>query len=95
MGQVFYEEPVEVPAAPDQNNSITQIIFKKPVNLKPQIDYTIQLICTNYCYLYYGGGGKNTTEGEKGVEFSFKYTLGSSHGSGIESGNFPEFYYYC
>ena len=95
MGPVLYEEPVEVPAAPDQNNSITQIMFKKPVNMKPQIDYTIQLICTNYCYLYYGGGGKNISEGEKEVEFSIKYTLGSSHGSGIESGNFPEFYYYC
>jgi hypothetical protein len=64
------------------------------VNLKAQIDYTIQLICTNYCYLYYGGGGKGTVEGERGVEFYFKYTLGSSHGTGIESGNFPEFYFY-
>jgi hypothetical protein len=94
MGAILYEEPVEVPAAPDQNNAIIPINFKKPINLKAQIDYTIQLICTNYCYLYYGGGGKGTVEGERGVEFYFKYTLGSSHGSGIESGNFPEFYFY-
>lgn len=94
MGAILYEETVEVPAAPDQNSAIIPINFKKPVNLKAQIDYTIQLICTNYCYLYYGGGGKGTVEGERGVEFYFKYTLGSSHGTGIESGNFPEFYFY-
>jgi hypothetical protein len=94
MGSLLYEDAVEVSAAPDQNNSVIPINFKKPVNLKPHIDYTIQLLCTNYCYLYYGGGGKATIEAERGVEFYFKYTLGSSHGSGIESGNFPEFYYY-
>jgi len=94
IGQILYEEPVEIPAAPDQNNSVMPINFKKPVNIKPQIDYTVQLICTNYCYLYYGGGGKSTSEGEKSVEFYFKYTVGSSHGTGVESGNFPEFYYY-
>ena len=92
-GTILYEEPVEIPAAPDQNNSIAPINFKKPVNIKPHLDYTIQLICTNYCYLYYGGLGKGTIEGERGVEFNFKYTPGSSHGTGIESGNFPEFYY--
>jgi hypothetical protein len=95
MGAIFYEEPVEIPPAPEQNICITQIYFKKPVGIKPHVDYTIQLICTNFCYLYYGSGGKATAEGEKGVEFYFKYTLGSSHGSGIESGNFPEFYYYA
>ena len=94
MGCVFYEEAVEVPPAAEQNNSVMPITFKKPVNIKPQIDYTIQLICSNYCYLYYGGGGKSTVEGERGVEFVFKYSLGSGHGTGIESGNFPEFYYY-
>jgi len=94
IGSILYEEPVEIPAASDQNNSITPINFKKAINIKPGMDYTIQLTCTNYCYLYYGGGGKSTVEGEKGVEFMFKYTPGSAHGTGIESGNFPEFYYY-
>lgn len=95
MGAILYDEPIEIPPAPEQNNCITQIHFKKSINIKPHIDYTIQLICTNYCYLYYGSGGKATTEGEKGVEFYFKFTLGSSHGTGVESGNFPEFYYYA
>jgi hypothetical protein len=94
MGSVLYEEPVEIPAAADQSSCVMPIHFKKAVNIKPQIDYTIQLICTNYCYLYYGGGGKATVEGNKGIEFIFKYTPGSSHGTGVESGNFPEFYYY-
>lgn len=95
MGGIIYEEPVEVVAAPDQANSIIPINLSKAVTIKPHLDYTIQLICTNYCYLYYGSGGKSTAEGEKGVEFYFKYTLGSNHGTGVESGNFPEFYYYA
>ncbi len=94
MGSILYEEPVEIPAAPDQNSAVIPIHFKKSVGIKPQAEYTIQLICTNYCYLYYGGGGKAVIDAEKGVEFTFKYTPGSSHGTGIESGNFPEFYYY-
>lgn len=95
MGAIFYDEPVEISPAPEQNNCINQIHFKKPINIKPHLEYTIQFICTNYCYLYYGSGGKATMEGEKGIEFYFKYTLGSSHGTGVESGNFPEFYYYA
>lgn len=94
MGSVMYEEPVEIAPAPDQNCAVVPINFKKPVNIKPHIDYTIQLICSNYCYLYYGGGGKSNIDGERGIEFVFKYTPGSSHGTGIESGNFPEFYYF-
>lgn len=95
IGAILHEEPVEVPPVADQNNSVIPITFKKAVNIKPHLDYTIQLCCTNYCYLYYGSGGKAAVEAEKGIEFNFKYTLGSSHGTGVESGNFPEFYYYA
>lgn len=95
MGNILYDEPVEVPSAPDQANCIMPIMFKKPVNIKPQIDYTIQFSCTSYCYLYYGSGGKATSEGEKGVEFNFKFTPGSSHGSSTETGNYPEIYYFA
>ena len=94
MGATLYEEPAEIPAAPDQNSAVIPINFKKSINIKPHLDYTVQLICNNYCYLYYGGGGKASIEGERGLEFVFKYTPGSSHGTGVESGNFPEFYYY-
>ena len=94
MGNVLYDEPVEVPPAPDQNNSITSIYLKKPIVINPNQEYTIELICTNYCYLYYGSGGKASELSENGIEFTFKYTPGSSHGSGVESGNFPEFYFY-
>jgi hypothetical protein len=95
VGQIFYDEPVDIQPAPEQNNCIKPFHFKKPINIKPHMDYTIQLISTNYCYLYYGSGGKATVEGDRGVEFYFKYTPGSSHGSGVESGNFPEIYYYA
>lgn len=92
-GNTLYEEPVEVPPAPEQANCITEIKFKKGINIKPANEYTLQLISTNYCYFYYGSLGKAITTGEKDIEFTFKYTLGSSHGSNAETGNFPEFYY--
>jgi len=95
MGSVLYDDSVEVPAAADQNNSISSIYLKKPVVIYPNTDYTIELICSNYCYLYYGSGGKNNIVSENGIEFTFKYTPGSSHGTGVETGNFPEFYFYA
>lgn len=95
MGQLFYDEPIEIPAAPDQNNAISSVYLKKPVTINPNQEYTIELICTNYCYLYYGSGGKANIISDNGIEFTFKYTPGSSHGTGVESGNFPEFYFYA
>ena len=44
---------------------------------------------------YYGREGKKHLEGEKGVEWSFKFSNGTSHGTNTESGNFPEFYYFA
>lgn len=94
IGSVLYEEPIEVSPAPNQNNCVMPILFSKSITIKPLIDYTIQLLSSSdYCYLYYGSGGKAQIDGEKGVEFYFKYTLGSSHGTNIESGNVPEIYY--
>jgi len=95
VGSILYDEPIEVPPAPDQNNSISSIYLKKPILINPNQEYTIELICTNYCYLYYGSGGKSSIFNDNGVEFTFKYTQGSSHGTGVESGNFPEFYFYA
>ena len=43
---------------------------------------------------FYGSNGKPFIDGEKGVSFSFKRVLGKSGGTGVETGNFPELYYY-
>jgi hypothetical protein len=95
-GNTLYDELVEVPASSDQNNAITMINFKKPVTIKADTDYTIQLDNSGeYVYIYYGSGSKATIEGEKGVVFTIKYTPGSSWGSSVESGNFPELIYYA
>lgn len=37
---------------------------------------------------------KNIIEGERGINFTFKRIQGRSSGSGVETGNFPELYYY-
>jgi hypothetical protein len=96
-GTTLYEEQTEVPASNDQNNCITMVNFKKPVTIKPDIDYTIMVENSggDYLYVYYGSGSKATIEGEKGVLFTFKYTPGSSFSSSVESGNFPEIIYYA
>jgi hypothetical protein len=96
-GATLYEEQTEVPASSDQNNCITYVNFKKPVTIKPDIDYTIMVENSggDYLYIYYGSGSKAMIEGDKGVIFTFKYTPGSSFSSSIESGNFPEIIYYA
>ena len=92
---LLYDEVIEILPAADQSNAIVPINFKKPIVIRQNIDYTIQFQCSNYCYLYYGNGGIATVEGEKGVEFYFKFTQGSAHGTNVQSGNFPELYYYA
>jgi hypothetical protein len=92
-GNVIYEESAEIPPAPSQENCITTMMFKKPVRIKPCVDYTIEFSSTTVGYVYYGCGGKPTIDGEKGVVFEFKYLNGSSYSTGSESGLFPEIYY--
>ena len=89
------EEIIEILPSADQSSAVIPINFKKPIVIKQNIDYTIQFQCSNYCYLYYGNGGVSTVEGEKGVEFYYKFTQGSTYGTNVQSGNFPEFYYYA
>ena len=89
------EEIIEILPSADQSSAVIPINFKKPIIIKQNIDYTIQFQSSNYCYLYYGNGGVATVEGEKGVEFYYKFTQGSTYGTNAQSGNFPEFYYYA
>ena len=89
------EEIIEILPSADQSSAVIPINFKKPIIIKQNIDYTIQFQSSNYCYLYYGNGGVATVEGEKGVEFYYKFTQGSTYGTNVQSGNFPEFYYYA
>lgn len=92
-GNIIYEEPCEIPAAPSQDQCITTHMFKKPVRIKPGIDYTVEFASTTVGYVYYGCGGKTPMEGEKGVVFEFKYLNGANYSTGAESGLFPEIYY--
>lgn len=94
-GLPVMEENIEVPSSPSQSQPLTQINFRKPVNIKPNQDYTILFKSDNYCYFYYGSLGQASLVGEKKVQFNFKFTNNSSHGSNAESGNFPELFYYA
>jgi hypothetical protein len=94
-GIYLLSELIEVPASPNQSEPLTPIYFKKPVSIKQGVDYTIQFQCSTYCYFYYGSQGSAKAIGDKNVEFEFKFTNNSNHGSNVDSGNFPEFYYYA
>jgi hypothetical protein len=94
QGGTLYEENIEIPPAPDKLNSVMSIYFKKPVVINAFDEHTIVFVASNYCYIYYGNDGKAQYNCTNGVEFNFKFTNGSSHGSTMESGNFPEFYFF-
>ena len=91
---IIYEENIEIPPAISKLYSISQIMFTKPVTCQQNQEYSVLLLTKTTTNCYYGQQGKNLIEGEKGVNFTFKKLQGKASGSGIESGNFPEFYYY-
>lgn len=93
-GSLLLEENASVPPGMDESNCITPIMFSKPVKIKAGTDYMVEFQTSDYTYLYYGREGNKIVEGEKSVEFNFKFSNGTSHGTNEENGNFPEFYYY-
>ena len=94
-GTLILEETAEVTPAVDDTHPIIPIMFSKGIKVKPNVDYMVEFNSPDYTYLYYGREGKKHLEGEKGVEWSFKFSNGTSHGTNTESGNFPEFYYFA
>ena len=94
MGNIIFEENVEIVPASNELGPITKIVFSKPVDCKQNQDYSIIIYSKINTNTFYGFNGKAYVEGEKGVGFSFKRLIGKSGGTGVETGNFPELYYY-
>ena len=92
--KILYEDNIEIGPAENKANAVIPINFSKPVLCKQNQDYSIVLISRVSTNSYYGQQGKSTIEGEKGVIFSFKKIQGRNSGTSVESGNFPELYYY-
>lgn len=92
--KVIYEENIEILPGISKLYSISEIFFSKPIICNQNQDYSVLLTSKTLTNSYYGQNGKSNIIGERGVNFMFKRILGRSSGSGIESGNFPEFYYY-
>ena len=88
------QENIEIAPGISKLYSISQIYFSKPILCKQNQDYSIILYSKTLTNSYYGQQGKNIIEGEIGINFTFKRIQGRSSGSGIETGNFPELYYY-
>lgn len=92
--KVIYEENIEILPAISKLYSVSQISFSKPIICNQNQDYSVILTSKTLTNCYYGQNGKSNIEGERGVNFTFKRVQGRNSGSSIESGNFPEFYYY-
>lgn len=92
--KVLLEENLEISPSPCASEAIIKIFFNKPITLRKNEDYAIilhsKLLTNSYC----GHGGKKMVEGENGISFTFKKIEGRNCGTNIETGNFPEFYYY-
>ena len=94
MNNTIFEENVEISPSTNKLGAITKIFFSKPVFCRPNQDYSIILCSKTNTNTFYGTNGKQYIEGEKGVGFSFKRVQGKGGGTGVETGNFPELYYY-
>ncbi len=94
MSKTIAEESVEIAPSTNKLGAITQFYFSKPIFCKQNQDYSIVFQTKVNTNTFYGSNGKPFIDGEKGVSFSFKRVLGKSGGTGVETGNFPELYYY-
>ena len=92
--KVILEQNVEIQTAISKIGAITKIYFSKPISCRQNQDYSIIITTKTNTNVFYGVNGKSYIEGEKGVGFSFKRVQGKSGGTGVETGNFPEIYYY-
>ena len=92
--KILYEENVEIPPSETKADAIIKIYLTKPVTCHKEQDYSVILYSQNLTNSYCGQGGKKLVEGDNGISFSFKRVQGRSCGTGVESGNFPELYYY-
>lgn len=91
--KILYEENADISPGISKSYAVSQIFFSKPVICKQNQDYSVILYTKTLTNCYYGQHGKALIEGEKGINFTFKRVIGKNSGSGVESGNFPEFYY--
>lgn len=87
---------IEITPTRNKDEAIYPVMFTKPLVIKPSVVYMVEFKCTNPCSMYYGNQGQALIPGEKKVEFTFKLSSREfRHGTNIQSGNFPEFYYYA
>ena len=94
MSKILLEENIEINPSTNKFAAITQIYFSKPVFCLQNQDYSVVLYTKTNTNTFYGINGKPMIDGEKGIRFTFKRVQGKSGGTGVETGNFPELYYY-
>lgn len=94
MSKSIFEQNIEISPSTNTVDAINKIYFPNPIACKKNQDYSIILNSKINANIFYGTNGKHYIDGEKGVGFSFKRVQGKNGGTGVETGNFPELYYY-
>jgi hypothetical protein len=84
---------VEITPAPNELNTILKIKFSEDIICKKNMDYCIIFYPDTDERIYFGNGGKEIVEGDKGVNFTFKKVSEVNLFSNVINGNFPEIYY--
>ena len=84
---------VEITPAPNELNTILKIKFSEDIICKKNMDYCIIFYPETDERIYFGNGGKEIVEGDKGVNFTFKKVSDVNLFSNVINGNFPEIYY--
>ena len=92
-GKVLYEEIADIQPSSNRLSPTNKIIFRRPVICKKNNDYGIIFITNIKANTFSGSKGKKIVEGERGINFTFKYLQGNRGGTSIEIGNFPDIYY--
>lgn len=72
-----------------------KIMFKKPFIVRAGEFGSVMFVVSNQSMCHYGNGGKQISEGEGEVSFSFKVCDGLPYLYGVDSGPIPEIYYYA
>lgn len=77
----------------DGSDSVFTVFFEQPVQLEPDVFYTVSAVLDGTELSYFGQDGLNEVHCGK-VTFQFQSSSDSTNGTGVEAGQIPELVFY-
>ncbi|EDO45550.1 predicted protein [Nematostella vectensis] len=81
----------------DGNDSVFRVMFKEPVETKPNVSYTASATLRGPDSHYGTSGQKKVVydlDGKEKLTFNFSYATGNNNGTSVEDGQIPEIIFY-